>query len=194
MKGLKIIASFVVGAACGAGGMWLGMRKHFDTKAEQKISEARHVFHKMLKQARENPETKSADPEEFLKETSDQKTKVEDEPKEKTYKILEDRLGIKVPKGTVDTENIHEIPDRDFGNIEYPGQKLIWFSNDNQLVDPLTGKIFDEIEDLCGDEGTELLCSTDIDDFFIRNHELGLDIHVVMNFEDHYYEIYPQED
>lgn len=202
MKGLNIIIGFVAGTVCGAGGMWFGMKQRFEKKAEQKVSEARRVFHKMLKQARENSEPNNSGAQTLAQKDASgdwvlndipTKTKVEKEPVKRTYDRLGKRFGIKIPTGSVNTENIHEIPRNDFGNINYPGQKLIWFVNENLLVDPLDGKTYDEVEELCGDEGTEVLCAAEVDDFFIRNHELGLDIHVVINYEDHYYEMYPAE-
>lgn len=194
MKSLNIVIGFVAGATAGAGGMWFGMKKHFEKKADQKVAEARRVFHRMLKKVRENPEEQKPNPEDFLKEAGDKTSQVEKETPPRTYRILMDRLGLRTPAGSVNMENIHEIPGRDFGNIEFKTADLTWFSNDNQLVDPGTGKIFDELEELVGNEGTNILCSGDVEEFWIRNHELRVDIHVTMNFEDHYHEIYPQED
>lgn len=188
MKIVGIAITFIAGAACGAGGAWVGLKKHYEKKAQKEVSKARAAFHKMLKKEREKVATKTNAPAEsdHLAKDSDNTPTLENSPK-KSYEGLLIGLGYKdIPEPNTDTP--YSINQAMFGNGGYPTITFTWYVEDNILCESASGEIIKEAEELIGSEGMDTLCASEVDHFFIRNEVFKLDICIDMEYEGRYHE------
>lgn len=193
MKGLKIVVSFVVGAACGVAGSWFSAKKHYEKKKNKELADQRKAFHSIMKRQRAGSEKKQT--EESTQPIVDQKdipTKavIKEEPSYKDYVDLISETGY----DGASKEEPYEIEYKTFDETSHKQVYLMWFAEDKVLCNANTGKVYTELHDLLGTDGMELLAEIDADDnqdkFYIRNTVLGLDICVQLEFLQHYEEIF----
>lgn len=188
MKVVTIAVSFVVGAACGGAGVWFGLKKRYEKMAQKEISKARSAFHKMLKKEREkngNNTKQEEKTEDTSVKTVTNKPPVE--PVKKSYEDLLVGLGYKdIPQANTDTP--YPINQAMFGNGGYPTITLTWYVEDNTMCESASGQIINEIEELIGSEGMDILCASEVDHFFVRNDVFKIDICIDMEYEGRYYE------
>lgn len=190
MKGIGYIASFLIGGACGSAGMWFGIKKYYENKAENEVYEARRAFHRILKERKTTNEEKGeiSNPD-VENKNEKQEIVVEDEPDKKTYSSLLSSLGYSPTEDDTNQEP-ELIGENMFGKNGHSKVYLTWYEQDNVLVNTENGEIYDELEDLIGEEGSEMLCDSDVEAFFMSNSALGIDIKITIDRETLYNDVY----
>lgn len=202
MKGLKCVALFITGVATGAAGMWFGVKKHYEKKAEKEVADARKAFHSLMKRKRANQDSSKEEEAESSDSASDSSSDVVKGIKEELVQRMEDEksyldiledLGYD-PASNADLPLPYEIEAIEFDRTRYRQVYLFWFSNDRCLCNANTGRVYPEVEDLIGNVGMERViesCSEDNEDkFYIRNDAFGIDFCVQLEHTEDYYDIF----
>lgn len=199
MKALKYIGVFMIGAVSGAAGMWFGLKKHYEKKADREVAEARRAFHSLMKRRRANndiSEEKEGSSDSSSNSENDiiQASKEELLQREKGKKSYADILK---RNGYEPNENVtppYEIEKIEFDKTIYNQVYLMWFVEEGCMCNANTGTVYLELEDLLGSEGMERLKEASEDDeqdqFYIRNNALGIDFCVQLEFQQGYHDIF----
>lgn len=199
MKGLKIVGTFLIGAASGAAAMWFGVKEYYKKRADQEVAEARKAFHSLMRRRRANKdiseEEKKDEPSEKPEETAAKKETVLTRDVKSYIDILEEneyRTGM--TQDYDESKQPYEIDMIEFDKTKYQKIYLMWFSQDKCLCNANSGQVYLEIEDLIGNEGKERIIEsyeTDEEDkFYVRNDRFQIDFCVQLEHYDTYYGIF----
>lgn len=199
MKGLKYLGIFMFGAVSGAAGMWFGLKKHYEKKAEREVAEARKAFHSLMKCRRVNndiSEEKAESDDSASNSNPDivhvsKEELYQREKEKKSYFDILEQNEYEVSDDSMPTFEIEKVEfDRTRNNQVY----LMWFVEERCMCNANTGRIYVELEDLLGEDGLERLKEASEDDendkFYIRNDALGVDFCVQLEFQQDYHDIY----
>ena len=192
MKGLKTVGTFIFGAACGAAGVFFGLKQHYKEQAEKEVAEARKAFHSIMKRRRANQKTEETDIPNPPEETHEQEeSKQTVNRSQKSYSDLIRENGYSEADGSepyqVEYSKFQKSP-------PYQQVYLFWFAEDRCLCNANTGRGYAEIEELLGSEGMELLLEAspenEDDKFYICNEKLNVVFCVQLEFLQHYEDIF----
>lgn len=186
MNAIKYALSFILGVSCGSAGTLLLVKKHYENKADREISESRRAFHRLLKERAATNNTEEKDAQKDAEELNDRPIR-----EKKTYANLVSSLGYD-PQISDDDDGKEPqlINEDDFKRSIYPKAYLAWFEQEGLLVDEKTGAKYDELEDLLGEDGLEMICDPNAESFWMKNYKLRLDIRVTIYRDQVYDDVY----
>lgn len=196
----KYVATFILGAVTGAGGILLWLRKDYNKKIEEEVA-LREKKSKELE--KENKELK--------KDLEAEKNKAD----EKVYNELRERLGYSGDAAEVMTrkpvrthstasqgpstsdiprsEKIYGISDEDFllTNKDFDKISLFYYTEDDVLALE-NGQVIEDVPYILGDKWKDEIGKHDPDAAFIRNENTGADYEInieQMRYSDEYGDI-----
>lgn len=170
----KEIIIFALGAAVGAGAMWLGLKKHYEAITQEEINSVKETYMRLRKDIEQETEQLSK---------ADTKTEM--------LNIIQTHYGNTANEHTDYSSNYSKadagndasgpyvISPREFGNRQgYDITELTYYDQDRVLVDGF-GEIVDDPENMVGNGFEEHFGEYEEDSVFIRNDRLECDFEIL---------------
>ena len=195
----KGILYFIAGAGLGAGGMYIGLKSHFDKLLNTETDKVKEYYNQKLEDyIAANEQVSPTEPNEAKAEPKKAKTaagsgtkkkttttKKKEQPEEEGPKV--DYAKISATPKKVRKAKLNDIPyvitEEEYGgNHKYAERRLTYFAEDEVLIDTDTDEVIDDPNKTVGNANLmELVDYTDLSEICVRNELLAEDYMITLD-------------
>lgn len=193
MMSMKTVLVFLLGAGVGSVGMYLGVKRHFETLADEEIESVKEYYKSdLVKELKKGAKTEEIDPEMPENEENTDKNDPTDPSKEPDYQGIIQKLNYgeyskkeKAAEEKTDKPTKKQGPfvisgDEFAGDLRHEKITLTYFEDDGVFFDEAEAEIISEGMELVGEENLGRFGEYEEDVLYVRNNDNRTDYEVLL--------------